>query len=195
MDPRTAECAAAAARTGAERAFERARGPNRGQESDDQRHRERHRDNECQCSEIRCGVESRGGRRGRVAQDRSSRERHERDAAHRGDGDEERVLGHELLDNPRASTAERQPHRQLPSSSGGAGEQERADVRTGDEQHGRHAGHERVERLRELRAQGLSDAGSVGAGAGEFYLSRYGRGGEPERAGEGAEPEPAPVLG
>jgi hypothetical protein len=30
--------------------------------------------------------------------------------------------------------------------------------------------------------------GAVGAGGGEFNLSRYGRGGEPERAGEGAEP-------
>jgi hypothetical protein len=28
-----------------------------------------------------------------------------------------------------------------------------------------------------------------GAGSGEFNLSRYGRGGEPKRAGEGAEPE------
>jgi hypothetical protein len=28
-----------------------------------------------------------------------------------------------------------------------------------------------------------------GEGDGEFNLSRYGRGGEPQRAGEGAEPE------
>src|SRR5437016_1606844 len=141
--------AAATAGTGAERALERARGSNRGQESDDERHRERHDDDERQRPRVGRGVERGGGRRRRVTQDRPPRERHERDAADRGQGDEERVFGHELLDNPGASTAERQPHGELPSSSGGAGEQERPDVRTGNEQHGRHADQQRVQRLRE----------------------------------------------
>jgi len=35
-----------------------------------------------------------------------------------------------------------------------------------------------------------SGAGWEGVSDWEFYLSRYGRGGEPERAGEGADPEP-----
>src|SRR4051812_19425087 len=39
----------------------------------------------------------------------------------------------------------------------------------------------------------LAMPGGRGAGAGEFYLSRYGRGGEPKRAGEGAERSHAQV--
>jgi len=45
-----------------------------------------------------------------------------------------------------------------------------------------------------LRISG-SVAGWVGAGAEAFNLSRYGRGGEPKRAGEGAEPRRAAMPG
>jgi len=39
-----------------------------------------------------------------------------------------------------------------------------------------------------VRMQPPRDRVRVGEGAEEFYLSLYGRGGEPQRAGEGAEP-------
>jgi hypothetical protein len=46
--------------------------------------------------------------------------------------------------------------------------------------------------LQAVSRVGVRVAGWVRAGAEAFYLSRYGRGGEPKRAGEGASLERAP---
>jgi hypothetical protein len=103
-----------------------------------------------------------------------------------GHDDEQRALGQQLMQQPRAAGAEGHPHRDLALAAHRAGEEHVRDVRAGDQQHQRghdDEGHKRChEALAELgeatRERREHDAGVAPGEAGETGIEgSHGRGG------------------